>query len=49
MTVRITGVGELPISGHSRNLPEYKDWELREARLLLREGKAYLKVSFLKE
>ncbi|QKR00339.1 IS200/IS605 family element transposase accessory protein TnpB [Metallosphaera tengchongensis] len=49
MVVRITGVGELPILGYPRNLSEYKDWEVKEARLVLKDGKAYLKVSFLKD
>ncbi|WP_343043978.1 hypothetical protein [Metallosphaera tengchongensis] len=49
ITVRIARVGELPIEGYPRNLPEYKGWEMREARLDLRDGKAFLKVSFLKD
>ncbi|MCY0860794.1 MAG: RNA-guided endonuclease TnpB family protein [Sulfolobaceae archaeon] len=49
MVVRITGVGELKILGYPRNLSEYKDWEIREARLVLKDRKAFLKVSFLKE
>ncbi|WP_231961143.1 MULTISPECIES: hypothetical protein [Sulfolobaceae] len=40
MSVRIVGVGELQILGYPRNLSEYKDWEIREARLLLRDGKS---------
>ncbi|TRM75539.1 hypothetical protein DJ528_09275 [Sulfolobus sp. B5] len=49
MVVRIVGVGELKILSYPRNLFEYKDWEIKEARLLLKEGKAYLKVTPLKE
>ncbi|MCY0860059.1 MAG: hypothetical protein OWQ54_06465 [Sulfolobaceae archaeon] len=48
MVVRIAGVGESQIVGYPRNLQEYKDWEIREARLVLRDGKVYLKVSLLK-
>ncbi|QKR00690.1 IS200/IS605 family element transposase accessory protein TnpB [Metallosphaera tengchongensis] len=49
MVVRIAGVGELLIEGYPRDLPEYKDWEVKEARLVLKDGKAYLKVTLLKD
>ncbi|MQL54374.1 RNA-guided endonuclease TnpB family protein [Acidianus ambivalens] len=49
MTVRIAGVGELPILGYPRNLKEYLSWRMREARLVIRDGKAFLKVVFEKE
>ncbi|QKR00842.1 hypothetical protein GWK48_11010 [Metallosphaera tengchongensis] len=49
MSVRVAGVGELSIEGYPRNLSGYNDWEVREARLSLRDGKWYLKVPFLKD
>ncbi|MEM0299960.1 RNA-guided endonuclease TnpB family protein [Saccharolobus sp.] len=49
MMVGIGSVGELPILGYPRNFSFYKDWELREARLVIREDKAFLKVTFEKE
>jgi len=49
MTVRITGVGELPILGYPRNLKEYMSWRMKEARLVIKDGKAFLKVVFEKE
>ncbi|AGJ64075.1 RNA-guided endonuclease TnpB family protein [Saccharolobus islandicus] len=49
MTVRIAGVGELPILGYPRNLKEYLSWKMKEARLVVKDGKAFLKVVFEKE
>ncbi|MQL56269.1 RNA-guided endonuclease TnpB family protein [Acidianus ambivalens] len=49
MTVRIAGVGELPILGYPRNLKEYLSWRMKEARLVVKDGKAFLKVVFEKE
>jgi putative transposase len=49
MTVRIAGVGELPILGYPRNLKEYLGWKMKEARLVIKGGKAFLKVVFEKE
>jgi IS605 OrfB family transposase len=49
MTVRIAGVGELPILGYPRNLKEYLSWRMREARLVIRNDKVFLKVVFEKE
>jgi IS605 OrfB family transposase len=49
MTVRIASVGELPILGYPRNLKEYMSWRMREARLVIRDGKAFLKVVFEKK
>ncbi|WP_088912491.1 RNA-guided endonuclease TnpB family protein [Sulfolobus acidocaldarius] len=49
MTVRITKVGELPILGYPRNLKEYLSWRMREARLVIRNDKAFLKVVFEKK
>jgi len=48
MTVRIASVGELPILGYPRNLKEYMSWRMREARLVIKDGKAFLKVVFEK-
>jgi transposase, IS605 OrfB family, central region len=48
MSVRITSVGELPILGYPRNLKEYANWRMRESRLAVKDGKAFLKVVFEK-
>ncbi|MCQ4367247.1 MAG: RNA-guided endonuclease TnpB family protein, partial [Sulfolobales archaeon] len=48
LTVRITSVGELPILGYPRNLKEYLSWRMKEARLVVRDDKAFLKVVFEK-
>ena len=49
MTVRIVSVGELSILGYPRNLKEYMGWKMKEARLVIRDDKAFLKVVFEKE
>ena len=49
MTVRIASIGELPILGYPRNLKEYLSWKMKEARLVIRNDKAFLKVVFEKE
>ncbi len=49
MKVWIRDVGELPILGYPRNLNFYKGWNIREARLIFRQGKAFLKVSLFKD
>jgi IS605 OrfB family transposase len=49
MKVNITSVGELSIAGYPRNYLTYKNWEIKEARLKVVDGKAFLKVTFLKE
>ncbi|MUN28937.1 RNA-guided endonuclease TnpB family protein [Sulfuracidifex metallicus] len=49
MTVRIAGVGELPILGFPRNLKDYLSWRIKEARLVVKDGKAFLKIVFEKE
>ena len=46
MIVRIASVGELPILGYPRNLKEYMSWRMKEARLVVKDGKAFLKVVF---
>jgi len=48
MIVRITSVGELPILGYPRNLKDYLSWRMREARLVIKGDKAFLKVVFEK-
>jgi len=48
MTVRIAGVGELPILGYPRNMKDYLSWKMKEARLVIKDGKAFLKVVFEK-
>jgi len=48
MTVRIASVGELPILGYPRNLKDYMSWKMKEARLVIRDDKAFLKVVFEK-
>ncbi|MEJ2781459.1 RNA-guided endonuclease TnpB family protein [Stygiolobus sp. CP850M] len=49
MTVRIASVGELPILGYPRNLKDYMSWKMKEARLTVKDGKAFLKVVFEKK
>jgi transposase, IS605 OrfB family, central region len=49
MIIRIASVGELPILGYPRNLKDYMSWRMREARLTVKDGKAFLKVVFEKE
>jgi len=49
MTVRIASVGELPILGYPRNLKDYMSWKMKEARLVVRNDKAFLKVVFEKK
>jgi IS605 OrfB family transposase len=48
MIIRIAGVGELPILGYPRNLREYMSWRMREARLVVKGDKVFLKVVFEK-
>jgi len=49
MIVRIASVGELPILGYPRNLKDYMSWKMKEARLVIRNDKAFLKVVFEKK
>ncbi|ARM76143.1 RNA-guided endonuclease TnpB family protein [Acidianus manzaensis] len=49
MGVKIASVGELPILGYPRNLSSYKDWKMKEARLVIKDSQAFLKVVFEKE
>jgi len=48
MTVRIASVGELSILGYPRNLKDYMSWRMKESRLVVRGGKAFLKLVFEK-
>ncbi|ADB88427.1 RNA-guided endonuclease TnpB family protein [Saccharolobus islandicus] len=48
MTVRIASVGDLQILGYPRNLGEYANWRMKEARLVVRGDKAFLKMVFEK-
>ncbi|BDC17718.1 RNA-guided endonuclease TnpB family protein [Acidianus sp. HS-5] len=48
MVVIIINIGELPILGYPRNLRDYITWNMKEARLTIRGGKAFLKVVFEK-
>jgi IS605 OrfB family transposase len=48
MTVKISKLGEFKIIGYPRNLKEYLSWKMKEARLLFRNGKAFLKITFEK-
>ncbi len=41
-TVRIDGVGKIPIMAILGISSFYKDWQLVEARFVLRDGKAYV-------
>jgi putative transposase len=49
MKVWIRDVGELPILDYPKNLSFYKDWQAREVRLVLRNGKKFLKVILIKD
>jgi hypothetical protein len=49
MNVMISSVGVLPILGYPRNLKDCMSWRMREARLVIRNDKAFLKVVFEKE
>ena len=42
--VKIASVGELPILGYPRNINFYLGWKMKEARLVLKDGNAFLKV-----
>jgi len=48
MNVRIASVGVLPILGYPRYLKDYMSWKMKEARLVIRDDKAFLKVVFEK-
>ncbi len=46
MNVSIVSIGELKIIGYPKNYMEYKNWEIKEARLVVRDDKVFLKVVF---
>jgi len=48
MLVKISKVGEFKILGYPRNYKEYLSWKMKEARLVFRNGKAFLKITFEK-
>jgi IS605 OrfB family transposase len=48
MFVKISKVGEFKIIGYPRNLKEYLSWKMKESRLVFRNGKAFLKITFEK-
>jgi IS605 OrfB family transposase len=48
MFVKISKIGEFKILGYPRNYKEYLSWNMKEARLVLNNGKAFLKITFEK-
>jgi IS605 OrfB family transposase len=48
MFVKISKIGEFKILGYPRNYKEYLSWKIKEARVVFRNGKAYLKITFVK-
>jgi putative transposase len=48
MFVKISKLGEFKILGYPRNYKEYLSWEMKEARLVFNNGKAFLKIVFEK-
>jgi IS605 OrfB family transposase len=46
MLVKISKVGEFKILGYPRNYKEYLSWNMKESRLVFRNGKAFLKIVF---
>jgi IS605 OrfB family transposase len=48
MVVKISRLEEFKILGYPRNYKEYLSWEMKEARLIFRNGKAFLKITFEK-
>ena len=48
MLVKISKIGEFKILGYPRNYKEYLYWEMKEARLVFNNGKAFLKITFEK-
>ena len=47
-TTKVKIAGELQILGHPRNIKDYLSWKMRESRLIVKDGKAFLKVVFEK-
>ncbi len=48
MIVRISKLGEFKILGYPRNIKEYLSWKMKEARQVIRNGKAFIKITFEK-
>jgi len=48
MLVKISKIGEFKILGYPRNYKEYLSWNMKESRLVFRNGKAFLKIVFEK-
>jgi IS605 OrfB family transposase len=48
MFVKISKIGEFKILGYPRNYKEYLSWNMKEARLVFNNGKAFLKITFEK-
>jgi len=48
MIVRISTLGEFKILGYPRNLKEYLSWKMKEARQVIRNRKAFIKITFEK-
>jgi putative transposase len=48
MLVKILKIGEFKILGYPRNYKDYLSWEMKEARLVFNNGKAFLKITFQK-
>jgi IS605 OrfB family transposase len=48
MFVKISRLGEFKILGYPRNYKEYLSWKMKEARLVFRNGKAFIKIIFEK-
>jgi IS605 OrfB family transposase len=48
MLVKISKIGEFEILGYPRNYKEYLSWKMKESRLIFRNGKAFLKITFEK-
>ena len=48
MIVKISTLGEFKIIGYPRNLKEYLSWKMKEARQVIRNGKAFIKITFEK-
>jgi len=48
MIVKISTLGEFKILGYPINIKEYLSWKMKEARQVIRNGKAFIKITFEK-
>jgi hypothetical protein len=48
MIIKISKVEQSKILGYPRNLKEYLSWKMKEARQVIRNGKAFIKITFEK-